>query len=83
MTIDPTQTVDILRALGVGVASLVLILVGIVAIFGPGRKGNSSGAFRILGATLVGLIPLVIGVSIGAVAFGAAFLGWAVPGLTT
>lgn len=79
---DPTATLGNVRAFFVGVASLALIIIGCVALFGPGRQGNSGKVARTLGASALALIPIAVGLGIGAAAFGSAFLGWAVPGLS-
>ncbi len=79
---DPTATLGNVRAFFVGVASLALIVIGCIALFSGGRTGNSGKVARVLGASALALIPIAVGLGIGAAAFGAAFLGWAVPGLT-
>jgi hypothetical protein len=79
---DPTTSATKFRAFLILCLGIVLLLVSVVAVAGAGRKGNNAKAFSILSASMIGLIPGVVGVSIGALAFGAAFLGWAVPGLS-
>lgn len=80
---DPNQTVNILRAFVIGVIGLILLIVGAAAVIGPGRKGNTRKAWDITAASLVGLVPAVLGAAGVALAFGASFLGWAVPFLAT
>lgn len=79
---DPTETATRIRALLVLLLGIVLLLASVSAVFGAGRKGDNAKAINIASASVLSLIPGVIGVGIGALAFGAAFLGWAVPGLS-
>lgn len=79
---DPTASAEKFRAFLVLCVGIGLLLASVVAIVGAGRKGNNAKAMSILSASLIGLIPGVIGTVIGGLAFGAAFLGWAVPGLS-
>lgn len=81
-TFNPDATLNTARALLLGTASLALVLIGVVCLFGPGRQGNSGAVARKIAASVLSLVPLVIGVTVGAAAFGAAFLGWSIPGLT-
>lgn len=80
--LDPNQSVAAFRALAIGVLSLILLVISISAALSAGRRGNTAKAANITLATVLCLIPGAIAVGIGALAFGAAFLGWAVPGLS-
>jgi hypothetical protein len=82
VTINPTASANKFKAFLVLCLGIVLLLASVSAIAGAGRKGNNAKAASIASASMIGLIPGVIGVGIGALAFGAAFLGWAVPGLS-
>lgn len=80
--LDVTNAAVQFRALLVLFLGIALLIASISAIIGPGRRGNNAKSASIGSASVIGLIPGVIGVGIGALAFGSAFLGWAVPGLT-
>ena len=82
ITLDPTSTVNRARLILIAVLSAGLILVSVAAVFGPGRKGNTRRTVDILLATVIALIPGVIGALGVGLAVGAAFLGWAIPGIS-
>lgn len=79
---NPNETVNRIRALAILLISLALIIVSFVAVLQAGRRGNNAKAFNIMSASVISLVPAVIGV-IGALAVGAAVFGWAVPGLSS
>lgn len=80
--INPNETIGILRGIAIGIASLILIVIGVAALWGNARKGNSGGVMRVLLAALLALIPIFLGVTLGAVAFGGAVLEFLFPSLT-
>lgn len=80
--IDPNASAMKFRAFLVICLGIGLLLASVSAVFGAGRKGNNAKAASIASASIISLIPGVIGIGIGALAFGAAFFGWAVPGLS-
>jgi hypothetical protein len=80
--IDPTASAMKFRAFLVLCLGIALLIASLSAVIGAGRKGNNAKAASIMSASLIGLIPGVIGIGIGALAFGAAFLNWAIPGLS-
>lgn len=81
-TFNPDLTVTKLRALAIGFLGIALITVSVVGIFTAGRRGHASKGAAIVGTTVMLLIPAALGAGALALAFGAAFLGWAVPGLS-
>ena len=80
--INPNETIGILRGIAIGVASLILIVIGTAALWGSARKGNSSGVWKVLFASILALIPIFLGVTLGAVAFGGAVIDFLFPSLT-
>lgn len=80
---DPTAAISNFQLFAVALASFALVCLSVILLFGHARKGNSSGVFRVLGAVVIALVPMVIGLSIGAVAFGEGIWGWTqlIPGL--
>lgn len=79
---DPAASVTNFRALLLGLVSLALIVISLVGLFVAARKGNPGRAASIVAATVICLVPLALAVGVGAAAFGAAFLDWAVPGIS-
>lgn len=82
VTFDPSKSVANIRLLLVAVLGLALIAVTISAVFSHGRRGDNHRAIGVATASLVALIPGVIGFAGIALAVGGAFLGWVIPGLT-
>lgn len=82
IAIDPNGTVNRFRVVLIAALGVVLIGVSLAAVAGPGRKGNTRKSVDIGVSTLVCLIPGVLGFLGVALAFGAAFLGYVIPGVT-
>ncbi len=72
---DPNVTLAKVRALGVGLLAVALILASLVGVFGPGRKGNVRKSWDISLATFIALLPAFIA-GVGALAFASATFGW-------
>ncbi len=79
--VDPNQSVNIIRALVIGLLGLGFLVAGVAAVFGPGRKGNTRRSWDIASASLVALVPAVIGAGGIALALGMAVFGWVIPGI--
>lgn len=75
-TFDPTQAINNFQTLAVLLASFLLVCLTVFMLATHARKGNTSGIFRVLMAVIVALIPMVIGLGIGAQQFGEGFWGW-------
>jgi hypothetical protein len=82
-TFTPDTTVNKVRAVMLLLISLLLIGATITSLIGPARAGRTRQVWDVVGATLVALIPAAIGIAGTGLAFAAAFLGWAVPFITT
>ena len=78
---NPDTTLGKFKALLIGLVSLFLLVISLFALNSAGRRGDTKKAASMLGATLLCLIPAVLGLLGIGLSFGAAFLGWAVPGL--
>lgn len=82
ISVDPQTVTANIRVVLIGLVGVVLLVVGLVAIAGPGRKGNTAKSVDILVASSLGLLLAAAGaLSIG-VSLGSAFLGWVIPGVS-
>lgn len=79
--LDPSVTINNVRAILIAVISLALLAVTLVGIW-LARRGNPGENANIVLAVLIAVIPGALALGGFALAFGAAFLGWAVPGIT-
>jgi hypothetical protein len=82
-SISPARSLDVFRALALAVISFVLILITLGALWGPARQGNTRRVWDVISASLLAMIPGAIGVAGVGLTLGAAFLGWAVPGINS
>lgn len=76
---DPSDSISRFRAVGIALLSLFLIFVSVVAVLGPGRKGNTRKSVDIGVSTLIALIPGAIGVLGVGLLFASEVLGYFVP----
>lgn len=82
ITLDPTSVTTRVRAVVIGVIGVGLLIVSAAAVLGPGRKGNTRRSVDITVASIIALVPAVLGAAGIFLAFGAAVLGWAIPGIS-
>jgi nitrogen fixation-related uncharacterized protein len=78
----PDQTGTKFRAVLLLLISLALIMITLSALLGPAKRGQTSDVMDRVIASLIAMIPAAIGVAGVGIALGAAFLNWAVPGVS-
>lgn len=76
---NPNETFSRARAIAIALLSLFLIFVSVVAVLGPGRKGNTRKSVDIGVSSFIALIPGAIGVLGIGVVFASEVLGYFVP----
>ena len=81
MDFDPNAIINQGKLVLIGVAGLVALYLGVVILI-KSRSGDSGKTWRILGAALPATLLFAVALGLGIIAFGSAFWGWAVPGLS-